>query len=76
MLAQGVHSLGQVGTLFFYFSSRFNDLLVENLIAISKICHSRAENHGILIHIDANLTFLSHQFYDGLAVFSFFENFV
>ena len=76
VLAQGVHRLGELGTFLFNFSSRFDDLLVEDLIAVSEVVHARAKHHRILVHIDTDLALFSHQFNDRLAVLGFLEDFV
>ena len=76
MLPKLVHSFGQFSTFFLYLPCSLYDLLVKYLVAICEVSHSRAENHGVLVHIAANLTFFGHEFYYRLAIFSFFENFV
>jgi len=34
--------------------------LIKDLIAIGEVSHASAENHGVLVHVDAHLTFFGH----------------
>ena len=76
MLAEGMHSLSQIGAFLFDFSSSFNDLLVKNLVAVRKVSHPGAENHGILIHVYSYLAFFCNELDDRLAILGAFKDFV
>jgi hypothetical protein len=76
MLAQCVHCLGELRAFFFNFPGRLDDLLVKDLVAVSEVSHTGAENHGVLVHVYAHLTFFSHQLNDGLAILGLFKNLV
>ena len=58
MFPKRVHCLGEVSTFLFDFPGRLNDLLVEDLVAVSEVGHSSAEHHSILVHIDTHTPFL------------------
>ena len=76
VLAECVHRFRQLCTLFLDLLSGLDDLLVENLVAVSEVVHARAEDHRVLVHIHAHLALLGHQFHDGLAVLGLLEDFV
>ena len=76
MLAQCVHCLGELRTFLFDLPCRLDDLLVKDLVAVCEVGHTGAENHGVLVHVDAHLTFFSHQFNDRLAVLGLLEDLV
>ena len=76
MLTESVHRLSQIGAFLFDFSSSFNDLLVKNLVAVRKVSHPGAENHGILIHVHSDLTFFGDELDDRLAILGALKDFV
>ena len=76
VLSESMHRFCQIGTLLLDLSSSFNDLLVKYLIAICKVSHSGAENHRILIHVNADLTFLCDKLLDRLAILGAFKDFI
>ena len=73
MLAQCMHRLCQVGTLFLDLLGRINDLLVQDLVAIGEISHACAKNHRVLVHIHSDGSFLCHELDNRLAILRFLE---
>ena len=73
VLAQRVHRLGQVSTFLLYLARRFNDLLVENLVAVSEVSHASTEYHCILVHVHSNTPLFSDQFNNRLAILGLLE---
>ena len=76
VLAQRVHRFGQVRRLLLYLLRRLDDLLIEDLIAVGKVSHAGAEDHGVLIHVDPNAALLGYKLRDRLAVLCLLEDFV
>ena len=76
MLAQSVHRFSQLGTLLSNFPGRFDDLLVQYLIAIGEVSHARAEDHRIWVHVNSDLALFSDELDDRLAIFGFLEDLV
>eukprot|EP00354_Favella_ehrenbergii_P000015 CAMPEP_0170461464 /NCGR_PEP_ID=MMETSP0123-20130129/7358_1 /TAXON_ID=182087 /ORGANISM="Favella ehrenbergii, Strain Fehren 1" /LENGTH=226 /DNA_ID=CAMNT_0010726487 /DNA_START=880 /DNA_END=1561 /DNA_ORIENTATION=- len=76
VLAKSVHCLGQVCALLLDLLSRLDDLLIEDLVAVSEVSHASAENHRVLIHVDANVALLGYELHDRLAVLGLLEDFV
>ena len=64
VLPQRMHSLCQIRTLLLYLQSCLNNLLMKHLVAICKIVHSGAEDHSILVHLDADISFCRNQLYN------------
>ena len=73
---QCVHCLGQLSALLTNLPRRLDDLLVEDLVAVGEVCHARAEDHGVLVHVHRDLAFLSDELDDGLPVLGLLEDLV
>ena len=76
VFAQCVHRLGEVSRLLFDLLRRLDDLLVEDLIAVGKVGHASAEDHRVLVHVDADAASFGHELGDRLAVLLLLEDFV
>ena len=64
VLPKRMHSLCQISALLLYLQSCLDNLLMKHLVAICKVVHSRAENHSILVHFDADISFCRNQLYN------------
>ena len=76
MLTKFVHRFGKLSTFVFYLTRCLYDLLVKYLVAISEVCHPRAEDHRVLIHVHPHIALLCHQLNYRLAILSLLEHFI
>ena len=76
VFTKSVHGFGQICRLIFDLSSGFYDLLVEDLIRVSKVSHACAEDHGVLVHVDRDIAFFGDELWHGLAILGLFKDFV
>lgn len=76
MITKGMHRFGQIGAFILNLLSRINDLLMQDLVAISEVVHTRAEHHRVLVHVDIHATLRRHELNNGLAILRLLVNFV
>ena len=71
-----MHCFCEIGALLLYLQRRLYDLLMQHLVAVGEVIHPGAENHCVLVHVDAHVTLLGHQLDDRLSVLRLLEHLV